>query len=59
LITSEIRSFASASPRSAKPPLDEGRSLAEARAGDEVIAVTNLGVQAKQIEEITGEPVTA
>ncbi len=25
--------------------------------GDEVIAITNLGVQTKQIEEITGEPV--
>jgi DNA gyrase subunit A len=35
----------------------KGVRLQKLEAGDEVIAVTNLGVQAKQIEEITGEPV--
>ena len=37
----------------------KGVRLQKLEPGDEVIAVTNLGVQAKQIEEITGEPVTA
>jgi DNA gyrase subunit A len=35
----------------------KGVRLQKLEPGDEVIAVTNLGVQAKQIEEITGEPV--
>jgi DNA gyrase subunit A len=35
----------------------KGVRLQRLEPGDEVIAVTNLGVQAKQIEEITGEPV--
>ncbi len=37
----------------------KGVRLQKLEPGDEVIAVTNLGVQAKQIEEITGEPVVA
>jgi DNA gyrase subunit A len=35
----------------------KGVRLQRLEPGDEVIAVTNLGIQAKQIEEITGEPV--
>ena len=34
----------------------KGVRLQKLEAGDEVIAITNLGVQTKQIEEITGEP---
>jgi DNA gyrase subunit A len=34
----------------------KGVRLQKLEPGDEVIAVTNLGIQAKQIEEITGEP---
>jgi len=37
----------------------KGVRLQKLEPGDEVIAVTNLGIQAKQIEEITGEPVPA
>ena len=37
----------------------KGVRLQRLEAGDEVIAVTNLGSQAKQIEEITGEPLAA
>jgi DNA gyrase subunit A len=35
----------------------KGVRLQKLERGDEVIAITNLGVQVKQIEEITGEPV--
>ncbi len=35
----------------------KGVRLQRLERGDEVIAITNLGVQTKQIEEITGEPV--
>ncbi len=35
----------------------KGVRLQRLEPGDEVIAVTNLGVQTKQIEDITGEPV--
>jgi len=35
----------------------KGVRLQKLEAGDEVIAITNLGVQTKQIEDITGEPV--
>jgi len=34
----------------------KGVRLQRLEAGDEVIAITNLGVQTKQIEDITGEP---
>jgi DNA gyrase subunit A len=34
----------------------KGVRLQRLQAGDEVIAVTNLGIQSKQISEITGEP---
>jgi DNA gyrase subunit A len=34
----------------------KGVRLQKLEPGDEVIAITNLGVQTKQIEEITGEP---
>jgi DNA gyrase subunit A len=34
----------------------KGVRLQKLEAGDEVIAITNLGVQTKQIEDITGEP---
>ena len=34
----------------------KGVRLQKLERGDEVIAITNLGVQTKQIEEITGEP---
>ena len=34
----------------------KGVRLQRLEPGDEVIAITNLGVQTKQIEEITGEP---
>jgi DNA gyrase subunit A len=37
----------------------KGVRLQRLEPGDEVIAVTNLGSQAKQIEEITGEPLAA
>ena len=37
----------------------KGVRLQRLEPGDEVIAVTNLGTQAKQIEEITGEPLAA
>jgi DNA gyrase subunit A len=36
----------------------KGVRLQRLERGDEVIAITNLGVQVKQIEEITGEPIT-
>jgi DNA gyrase subunit A len=35
----------------------KGVRLQKLEQGDEVIAITNLGVQTKQIEEITGEPI--
>jgi DNA gyrase subunit A len=35
----------------------KGVRLQKLERGDEVIAITNLGVQVKQIEEITGEPI--
>jgi DNA gyrase subunit A len=36
----------------------KGVRLQRLEPGDEVIAITNLGVQTKQLEEITGEPTT-
>jgi len=36
----------------------KGVRLQKLEPGDEVIAITNLGVQTKQLEEITGEPTT-
>jgi DNA gyrase subunit A len=36
----------------------KGVRLQKLEPGDEVIAITNLGVQTKQLEEITGEPST-